>query len=540
MLLPTGTQMQSIDRHAIEVMGIPSLDLMEQAGTGVADVVEDHLQHGGGTIVIACGRGNNGGDGLVAARLLAARGYEVQVWLAAEPEDLSGDAAVNWDRLLADAPSTAGEVDIKPLGTSTVDPGMLAGEWSTAAVLVDALLGTGTAGAPRPPLDGWVTAMNIAGPPVVAVDVPSGVDADTGEVVGSAPLAVDTVTMAYPKRGLILQPGRAHAGRIHVVDIGIPSEAAVAGEVAVEMTEHRWASVRLPRRAADAHKGHFGQLVVVAGSAGMMGAARLVCAAAGRAGAGLVRHVAPASLLAIAHAGRDEIMVTPVADGGAGRFVPLAGESVAALEEAMAWADIVALGPGIGLAADTAAFLSQLVGMSRADLQLVIDADGLNHLAEDRDLRVSWLGPVVLTPHPGEAARLLGSDVATVEEDRVAAARRLAETYDAIAVLKGAPTVVAEPAGRALVCPLGNPGMATGGSGDVLTGMVAALLGQGMAPLEGAALAVYLHGLAGDLAALDLGVWSLMAGDLIGYLPAAFGHLEAAPDRDVIAEGVWG
>ena len=346
--------------------------------------------------------------------------------------------------------------------------------------------------------------------------------------------------MAYPKLGLLLHPGRAHTGQIHVVDIGIPPEAAEAADVRTEVLDNPWAAVRLPRRAPDAHKGECGRVLAVAGSAGMMGAGRLVCAAAYRSGAGLVRHAAPASLLAIAHGGRDEVMVTPLEDQASGHFLPLMGDDLASLQEALGWADVVALGPGLGLHEETAAFLTQAMESPDEAKPLVLDADGLNLLADNPDLRRVWSGPVVITPHPGEAARLAGQSIEGIQEDRPARAAELARTFDAVTVLKGAPTLIAEPGGRLALCPLGNPGLATGGAGDVLTGMIAGLLAQGMAPFEGASLAVYLHALAGDLAAMDLGIWSLLAGDLIGYLPAAFGHIEAFPDRDVLADGVFG
>lgn len=535
MLLPTGTQMQAVDREAIEGMGVPSLDLMERAGEGVAGAVRGHIEGAKGPAVIVCGRGNNGGDGLVAARLLAGAGVHVKVWLATDPERFSGDAGANWERLLEEAPGLSGEVEILPYGEEPVAPSALAEAWRDAGVIVDALLGTGVVGAPRPPLDAWITAMNISGPPIVAVDIPSGVNADTGAVEGVAPLAADTVTMALPKRGLLLYPGREHAGRIRVVDIGISPEAADRQAIDSEVLTHAWAVLALPLRAADSHKGDYGRVVAVAGSAGMMGAGRLVAAAAYRAGAGLVRHAAPASLLAIAHAGRDEVMVTPLEDGGTGRFIPLEGN---ALAEVYAWADAVALGPGLGTAEETAAFVRQALMHDDPDLPLVLDADGLNLLAADREQRKGWAGQVVITPHPGEAARLLGVAGAEVVADRFAAALELARRYDAVAVLKGAPTIIAEREGHTALCPLGNPGMASGGTGDVLTGVILGLLGQGLSAFRAAALGVYLHALSGDLAALDLGEWSLTAGDLVRYLPAAFGHVEAYPDRDVLADGV--
>jgi len=275
MLLPTGTQMQAVDREAIEVMGIPSLDLMERAGAGVAAAARALAAEAEGPVVVVCGRGNNGGDGLVAARLLAAEGIDVQVWLAAEPEQFTGDAGANWERLLAEAKRLSGAIQILPLGEEEVDAASVAGAWEGASGIVDALLGTGVTGSPRPPLDSWITAMNVAGPPIVAVDIPSGVNAENGAVEGVAPLATVTVTMALPKRGLLLYPGREHTGRIQVVDIGIPAEAAERQDIDAEVLTHSWAMLTLPARSLESHKGDYGRVVATAGSAGMMGAGSL-------------------------------------------------------------------------------------------------------------------------------------------------------------------------------------------------------------------------------------------------------------------------
>ncbi|MFO7769565.1 MAG: NAD(P)H-hydrate dehydratase [bacterium] len=534
MLLPTGSQMQVIDREAIDGMGIPSLQLMEAAGRGVAEAVEEFGEEG--PVVAVCGKGNNGGDGLVAARLIAGRGRTVHLWLTSSPSGYSGDARVNWERLEKEAADLPGEIRLFPFEGESPDAGALAAAWSGAAVILDALLGTGVGGAPRPPMDAWIEAMNLAGRPIVAVDVPSGVDADTGAVPGAAPLAHLTVTMAYPKLGLLLYPGREHAGRVRTVDIGIPAEAAGASGTRLEVMTNREAALLLPLRPGDSHKGDYGRVFVIAGSAGMMGAGRLVSEGACRAGAGLVRHGAPGSLLAVAHGGRDEVMVTPLEDGGSGHFRPGCSPL---LDQVFSWCDTAAVGPGLGRHDETAAFLEEALERLPGDVTLVMDADALNLLAADPSLRGLVEGPLILTPHPGEAARLLGTDIDDIEADRVAAARRLAGTFEAAAVLKGAPTITADPSGRAVLCPLGNPGMSTGGTGDVLTGVLAGLAGQLPDPFEAAALGVYLHALAADLAAGDLGYWSLLAGDIADYLPAAFGYLEAYPQRDVLAEGVW-
>ncbi len=536
MILLTGTEMQSADRMAIEEMGIESLQLMEAAGEGVARVVDDLAGEDERSVIIVCGKGNNGGDGFVAARLLAGPGRSIEVWLAADAGELTGDAKTNWKRLNDEGPALPGEISLFPIGAGPVDSRALMERWQNGSVLVDALYGTGIVGPPRDPGASLIAAMNLTGCPIVAVDIPSGVNSDSGVVEGEAVLADVTVTMAFPKQGLLLHPGREHAGRIEVVDIGIPEGAVGERELDRRVIDHQWAMLRLPARPADSHKGTYGRVLAVTGSAEMMGAAKLVCAAAARAGAGLVRHASPASLLGIAHSGRSEVVITPLPDNGTGIFVP---GGLDLLHQARGWADVMVIGPGIGTAQETALFFAGAIDSGNTELPLVIDADGLNLLAAEPDLRKRWAGPVVITPHPGEAARLLGSDTGAIAHDRIGAAVELAERYGAIAVLKGVPTIVAGREKEVALCPLGNPGMASGGTGDVLTGVIAGLLGQGLSPWTGATLGVYLHSLAADLAALDMGTWSLLAGDILDYLPVAFGHLEAFPELDVLAEGVW-
>ncbi|MFC1627855.1 NAD(P)H-hydrate dehydratase [Gemmatimonadota bacterium] len=536
MIFLTGSEMQAADRVAIKEMGIPSLQLMERAGEGVARVVDDLAGEDERPVIMVCGKGNNGGDGFVVARLLAGLGRSIEVWLAADAGQLTGDAETNWKRLHEEGPALPGEISLFPIGTGPVDSRALMERWRGGAVLVDALFGTGMVGPPRDPGASLIAAMNLTGCGIVAVDIPSGVNADSGVVAGEAVLADVTVTMAFPKQGLLLHPGREHAGRIEVVDIGIPEEAVGEREFDRTVIDHQWAVLRLPARPADSHKGTYGRVLAIAGSAEMMGAARLLCAAAARAGAGLVRHAAPASLLGIAHTGRSEVVVTPLPDKGTGIFVP---EGLDLLQQARGWADVMVIGPGIGTARGTGQFFAGAIDGDDPELPLVIDADGLNLLAAEPELRKRWAGPVVITPHPGEAARLLGSDTGAIAHDRIGAAVELAVRYGAIAVLKGAPTIIASGEGEVALCPLGNPGMASGGTGDVLTGVIAGLIGQGLSPWTGATLGVYLHSLAADLAALDLGMWSLLAGDILDYLPVAFGHLEAFPELDVLAEGVW-
>jgi len=492
------SEMRLIDRAAIEGLGIPSLELMERAGAAVAQVAGALLRPGG-RIRVLCGPGNNGGDGYVAARLLYAQGRPVDVLSLVPARSLSPDA-----RAMCDRATEAGVPVAHASGPS------LSFSASLGDVVVDALLGTGLAR----PAEGLfaeaisaIAAARAAGARVVAVDVPSGLSADTGHPLGPCVKADATVTFAFPKRGLVVFPGASLAGEVTVADIGIPAEAAAGVPVAAELLDDADARTLLPPRAPDAHKGDAGRLLVVAGSPGKSGAAHLALTGALRGGVGLVWLAARPEVLPLALAGRPEAMSIPLPGDG-----PLGRIDLAPLLEAARSVDALALGPGIPRGPETGALIREL--LARAGRPAVLDADALNALAEEPG-GVAGLGcPAVLTPHPGEMARLTGRSTAEIQADRIEWAASRARTWGATVVLKGARTVVADPEGPPAVIPTGNPGMATGGTGDVLAGLTGALLAGGLGPRAAARVAAFVHGRAGDLVARRWGERGLLAGDL--------------------------
>lgn len=533
--LVSAAEMRALDRHTIETLGVPGALLMESAGRAVVEaVLTERAVAGPGDVLVVCGGGNNGGDGLVAARHLQLLGVPVRVALVAARGRLAPDAAANLARAKA--------IDV-PIETGRV-------RTAGAAVIVDALLGTGLTRAVEGPVASAIRRIAAAQPGarVVSVDLPSGIDADTGRIHGVAVAADATVAIALPKLALTLEPGRTLAGRIVVARIGIADTAPGVRAGAALWTEAA-AAARLPERPRDGHKGRFGHVLVVAGARGTTGAAALAALAAARSGAGLVTIACPAGVNEVLETKCTEPMTAPVPDAADGSF------SLDALAPILALAkerDVVALGPGIGRAAETQKLVRELVAATPRPL--VIDADGLFPFAAGatRGRRAgdalsalkARRAATILTPHPGEAARLLGISAAEINLDRIAAARRLAERAGAVVVLKGAATVVTAPDGRTLVTPTGSPALATGGTGDVLTGVIAALLAQTPGepaargrkgrtdPFELAALGAWLHGRAGDRAAARLGRAGVLAGDVVDELPRALEELrqsERAP-----------
>jgi hydroxyethylthiazole kinase-like uncharacterized protein yjeF len=505
--LASAESMRALDRHTIEKLGIPGELLMECAGRLVAAVAEAALRPGARVLVI-CGPGNNGGDGFVAARHLHLRGVPVSVALAAEPGRVSGDAARNLER--------AERVGVPFAGPRwRAEPG---------DVLVDALFGTGLA---RPLAGEAATAVKriLAARPashVIAVDLPSGLDSDTGQPLGPCVAADATVTISLPKLGLALEPGRSLAGRVLVGRIGIADEAPGV-TLAASLLTRRGAASLLPSRPREGHKGRFGHVLVAAGSRGKTGAAALAAEGAARAGAGLVTLACPAGANAILQTSCREAMTAPLEETPEGELAPAASAAILRLA---AERDAIVVGPGLGRSAGPREVARWVVRESR--VPLVLDADGLMAFAGEPERIRARTAPAVLTPHPGEAAALLGGDAGAVNRDRVGAARRLADLTGAVVVLKGAATVVAEPGGRVRVNPTGGPVLATGGTGDVLAGVIGALLAQELAPFDAASAGAYLHGAAGDRLAEEVGRAGVLAGDLARALPAAAEALRRA------------
>jgi len=510
MEILTGEQMRAADRRAIEGAGIPALDLMERAGAGVAAcLVEEVLSHGPRPVLVLCGKGNNGGDGLVAARHLARLGHVPRTVVLAPQRDLSPEA---WAQLSA---ARSAGLSIEEIGDEAgwerVRPWL-----SPATVVVDALLGTGVRRATAGVLARVIEDVNASGATVVAIDLPSGIDADTGGVPGPAVFAHRTYTLCRPKLGLVVEPGASHAGTFRVIDIGIPDEAVRAAQSELAWMDRDAARRLLPPRPPAAHKGTMGHLLGVAGSRGKSGAAVLLARAALRSGAGLVTIATVKSAQPIVAAAQAEAMTEPLAESRAGTLSVRAAGPVGKL---LGSRDALAIGPGLGTTPDVVAAVRAIV--AKLTRPAVLDADALNAFASGPKLRARR-APLVLTPHPGEAARLLRTTAASVQSDRLGAARGLATTTGAVVVLKGKRSLVASPDGRVAVNSTGNPGMATGGTGDALTGILGALLARGLTAFDAARLATYVHGGAGDAAVAWAGVEGMIAGDLIDALPHAW------------------
>jgi NAD(P)H-hydrate epimerase len=505
--LPDADSMRAVDRWAIEERGTDGVELMERAGAGTAAWLE-RLEPDG-PVTVVCGKGNNGGDGLVVARLLRLAGRPVTVVCLASPDDFKGDARVNLLRLPGPGP-----VDLDGRPWAEPDGAVQADPLSSPAAVVDAILGTGFAGEPRGEAARAIDLINDCGASVVSVDVPSGVDASSGEISGAAVFAAATVTFHAPKPGLWIHPGKAHAGNVHVLDIGIPRGAprdAAAGLISDQ------AGSLIPRRGAASTKFSSGHVLVAGGSRGLTGAPALAGRAAMRAGAGYVTVCVPNAVQAVVQsAGTPELMVTGLAESG-GSLAPDALEDIlAACERSGA----LALGPGFGRT-DEAGELARALAL-QAQLPLLLDADGLGAHAGRLAELSQRSAPTVLTPHAGELGRLLGVGSEEIDRRRLHHARAAAAEAGAIVVLKGDDTIVAHPSGLAAISRGGSPGLATAGTGDVLSGVIAALLSQGVEPLAAASAGVWLHSRAGRLAAQRVGAAEgVIASDVIESLPAA-------------------
>ncbi len=509
MKLCTAEQMRRIDETAMGKDGIPGVVLMENAGRQVVAAVRELLAtQARARVVVICGKGNNGGDGLVAARHLLNHGTDVQVVLLAKGTDLSGDAAVNY-RIA----HTMGVPMVENADEEAVKV-----RASRADVIVDAILGTGIHGEVTGIARAAIAAINAGRAQVVAVDIPSGVHADTGAALGEAVRADVTVTFGLPKLGLVQYPGAELCGELRVADISLPRGLLNSELLRAELVTAELAAELLPRRPPAMHKGEAGRVLVVAGSVGMTGAAALCGLACLRAGAGLVSIACPASLNDVLEVKCTEVMTVPVAQTAARSIAAAARADV--LGHA-ARSDAVALGPGLSQHPETAGFVQETV--TAIPVPLVLDADGLNCLGGDGAMLRRRPAPTIVTPHPGELARLLGTTAELIQEDRVDAARRAAELTGAVVVLKGAATITAATDGRVFVNSTGNPGMASGGMGDVLTGVIAALVAGGAPPAAAAVAGVFYHGLAADRAA-ERGARGLIAGDVVEALAQVLGN----------------
>jgi len=511
MKVATSAQMKAIDARAIHEVGVPGVVLMENAGLRVVELIEAKFNRLRGLrVVVLCGRGNNGGDGFVIARHLVHAGALVHVYATASAEEFVGDAAIQ--RKIC-------EKEALPVSDLTQGGEMekLVQMVERSELVVDALLGTGLTGAPRGTVSAVIEQLATCPAPIVAVDVPSGVESDSGRVSGAAVRAQWTVTFGLPKVGLLIHPGCQFAGEVWLGEIGIPPSVIEEAELACNLITGEEVAAMLPCRAPDAHKGSCGKIGIVAGCARYAGAATLAARAAMRSGAGLVTLLVPASLNGIVRYGTVEATTIPMAETETGS---IAEHGVDAVIPFLQERDALAIGPGLSRDEETLSAVRRI--LDAVSVPAVLDADALFAFAGQTASLRGYRFPKILTPHPGEMATLLGISPREVQENRLEVARTAAEQTEAVVILKGARTVVAAPDGQIFINPTGNAGMASGGTGDVLTGMVASLLGQGLDSLSAAVSAVYLHGLAGDLAAAAKGESALVASDLIESLPDAW------------------
>lgn len=508
MKLVTAQEMKELDTKAQAEYAVPGIVLMDNAAQAAADAVNDALEElDGESAVILCGCGNNGGDGFGAARWLQNYGAKVRVFVVGTAlENIKGDAAL----------------ELAMLQKTGVEPELLQSEddWLVAElaaaksdVLVDALLGTGFHGELEGDFLRACQLLNDSGKYIVAVDVPTGVNADNGSVAKDAVRADKTITMALTKTGLLLYPGREYCGDIELADIGLPAK------MVEECTSKKYRLTEeivrelLPLRKADAHKGDAGRVVICAGSPGFTGAAALCSDAAVKAGAGLVSLYTPLSSQNVLATKLTEVMVHGLLERMPGI---LGGGAVGDVTSRANASDVLAIGPGLGTSESTQQVVRDI--LQKVTVPVVIDADALTALAGHTEILTAMQAPKVLTPHPGEMARLIGKEISEINSDRINIAAEYAKEWNAIVVLKGAPTVIACPDGTIYVNSTGTSALATGGSGDVLTGIIAGLAGQEISLQEAAVCGVYLHGLAAQLSGIDIG---LAAGEIAALLPQA-------------------
>ncbi|MDH4222527.1 MAG: NAD(P)H-hydrate dehydratase [candidate division Zixibacteria bacterium] len=515
MRLVTSDQMRKIDKITIEKIGIPGLELMEKAGLGSALVGKKILDEKvkGKKVIIFCGKGNNGGDGFVVGRYLSRWGAKVEFYLLGKKEEVKGDALTNLKK------AVGLKLTIKQVSKEKELPAEL-----KADLIVDAIFGTGFKGKATGLEEEVIQLINSSGIKVLSIDIPSGLEADTGSVEGICVKATATSTMGLPKVGQFFFPGKSFCGKVEVIDIGVPQKVIDEQKLNLNLITEEEVKNILPERPGDAHKGTCGKVFLIAGSTGMTGAATLASLSCLKAGAGMAILGAPKTLNEIFEIKLTEVMTKPLPDVKKRGALALRG--LGEIMQILKWADCVALGPGLGQHFETIELIRRLV--TRIELPMVIDADGLNAIAKDSSILNQAKAPLILTPHIGELSRLINVPIDEIEKDRIKYARESAKKFNCVLVFKGAPTIIGEPEGQVYVNPTGNAGMATAGSGDVLTGIIVGLLAQMIfqknqdikkSMLESALSGVYIHGLCGDLAKEEKGEMGMIAGDMMEKLP---------------------
>jgi NAD(P)H-hydrate epimerase len=514
--------MREIDKRAIEKFEISGIILMENAALQTYRIIEN-LYACSNNILILAGCGNNGGDGLALARILHSSGKNMEVILFASESELIGDAKLNF-KIVQKL-----NIPIKFLNEEIAydeAKSQIKTSISHTQLIVDALFGTGLSR----PLEGHfkvaVDTLNCLVHasdrkiPVISLDIPSGINGENGSVLGSAILASDTVTFGYPKMGHFLYPGKMHTGRLHVVPISLPPKSAESAGVSIFTMNERDAAIKLKKRLPWGHKGTFGKVAVIAGSTGMTGAACLTASAALKSGAGIVTVGIPSSLNPILENKLTEVMTYPLKDTGLGS---LSRDCIKDIPDFLRDKDVLAIGPGLGKEDDIYDILEYI--LAKHSIPIVLDADGLNHISRNLRLLIDYKAPVVITPHPGEMARLTGMTVEEVSLQPVEVALDFAKKTNVTVLLKGAASIVANPQGEVYINNTGNCGMATAGSGDVLTGIIAGLIAQKYEAYDAAVLGTFMHGLAGDEAANGKGQDSLTALDILENIPLAIKKL---------------
>ena len=517
MKVASGRQMADLDKITVEKYGIPALILMENAGRSCVERILHILEDKVGvpeeaSVAVVCGRGNNGGDGMVIARHLHNRGVYVEVFLLSEEDDLSAEAKVQIEILK--------KMDVeRRVIRDTEGVEDLRSYLEEVHLCVDAILGTGLSS----PLSGIVRevveVINLSMAPVYAVDIPTGIDATTGRILGEAIRADYTGSFGLLKLGQVLLPGSIHCGETEIFDIGIPSRAIFDADIKTEALDESVVKSMLSLRPPDFHKGDAGRVFIIGGSPGMTGAPCLAGQAALRMGAGLITVVVPAALHPIVESKLLEVMSIGVPDAMSGHFRK---EMVPDLMEKISRADVIVVGPGLGAYPGVGEFIASLI--PKIKVPFIVDADGLNALSGQVEVLRTAVSPCILTPHPGEMSRLSRESIEAIEASRIGSARHLAEEQSVTVILKGARTVIATPKGDVFINTTGNPYMATGGMGDALTGMVAALASQGLSPTDAACAGVFLHGISADLLVRKHPMSAVSATDVIENIRGALHH----------------
>lgn len=512
-------EMRMADQTAIEELGIPGIMLMENAGLKSAQCIAQELDSiTGKSIGIFCGKGNNGGDGFVIGRHLNQMGANVHFWLVGKQSEVGGDARTNLDIAMQLS------LPISELSS-----------WNSNAylqsydILIDALLGTGLKGEVKGIYAKIIESINSFPGWVVAVDTPSGLECDTGRLLGTCVEADFTITMGNVKTGMLLYPGKTFVGDLFIADLNVPDDVFIQFDTQnclLQIDDYR---TMLPDRPEDAYKNTFGKVLVLAGSTGLTGAAMLSSMSALRSGAGMVTLGCPESLNPVFEANLMEVMTVPLPET---KHVSIASKAVDELQQALQWSDVIALGPGLSTDADTIEFVHRI--LREQTHPMVIDADGLNSIAKDINLLNNHKSELILTPHVGELSRLCGLTSEEILKSPIAIVRKFAQKWGVVLLLKGAPTIISDETGRVFFNPSGNSGMATAGFGDVLTGLIAGLLGQGLTAIDATVLGAYMHGLAGDRTAFEMGDRGMVAGDVLENVGQVFVDLEE--DKELLEE----